>query len=122
MKGYGKELILDISVCDSSKFNRESITKYFRDICNLIGMTREKLYWWDYEGHPEEYEKAPAHLKGISAIQFIKTSNITIHALDVLKKVFINIFSCKDFDEKKAVEFSRRWFCGKKYKFKVIVR
>lgn len=110
---YGKELILDIHNCDKSTFTRESLAKYFRELCQLIDMEREKLCWWDYKDHPEEYEKAPAHLKGISAVQFIKTSNITVHTLDVKKMILLNIFSCKDFDADKVVEFSRNWYGGK---------
>lgn len=111
---YGKELILDIHNCDSSTFNRNSIEKYFIELCKLIDMQREDLHFWDYYGEPRwEYNRAPDHLKGTSAIQFIKTSNITIHTLDILKKVFINIFSCKDFDSIKAAKFSEKWFGGK---------
>ena len=76
-------------------------------------MERHDLHFWDYEeDEQEEYDKAPDHLKGTSAIQFITTSNVTIHALDVLKRVYLNIFSCKEFDELEAEEFAARWFSG----------
>lgn len=110
MKDYGKELILDLHECDPSTFTRKSIRKYFKELCKLIDMQREKLVWWDFKGCPEEYKKAPLHLKGTSAIQFIKTSNITIHTLDDLKRIYINIFSCKNFDTFKAECFSQSWF------------
>ena len=109
---YGKELILDIHECDVSKFNRKDIEIYLKNLCELISMSREDLYFWDYKGDPAGYEKAPDHLKGVSCIQFITTSNITIHALDVLKKIFINIFSCKNFDSKIARDFTRDYFDG----------
>ncbi len=108
---YGKELILDIHNCDPGTFTRESIEKYFIELCDLIDMERCDLHFWDYKDE-SEYNEAPDHLKGISAIQFISTSNITIHTLDVLKKVFINIFSCKDFNESKVKQFTTKWFKG----------
>lgn len=114
MKSYGKELILDIHGCNAATFTRKSIKAYFQELCIKIDMKREKLCWWDYKGHPELYEKAPDHLKGTSAVQFIKTSNITVHTLDVKKMVLLNIFSCKDFDIEEAVGFSSEWFKGKK--------
>lgn len=111
---YGKELILDLHECDVKTFTRKSIRKYFKELCILIDMKRDTLYWWDYLGIPEEeYSAIPAHLRGISAIQFITTSNITIHTLDLLKCVYINIFSCKEFNSLQAREFSEKWFDGK---------
>lgn len=109
---YGKELILDLHDCDPETFTREEIERFYVELCDLIGADRGDLHFWDYEGEEEEYEKAPDHLKGISAIQFILTSNLTLHTLDVLKKVFLNIFSCDDFDEDVVIEFATRHFRG----------
>jgi len=95
MQMYGKELILDIHECNINMFTREKLCEFFEILCDKIDMERCDLYFWDYDDCPEEYKKASDHLKGRSAIQFISTSNITVHTLDVLKKVFINIFSCK---------------------------
>lgn len=113
MDPYGKELILDLHDCDSSKFNRKDITTYFEELCKLIGMQREDLHFWDYEDDPEEYKKAPPHLKGTSAIQFIQTSSIVIHTLDDLGKIFINIFSCKDLFPAAVKMLTETWFKGK---------
>ena len=35
---YGLELILDLHGCNPSTFNRESISKYFKRLCDLIDM------------------------------------------------------------------------------------
>lgn len=112
MRDYGKELILDLHDCNPDKFTRKSIKKFFIDLCNKIDMQAEKLSFWDYEGQPEEYAKAPKHLKGISAVQFISTSSIVIHSLDDLNKIFINIFSCKNFDPDIVKEFVKEFFEG----------
>ena len=112
MNSYGKEVILDIHNCNPEKFTRKSIRKYCKKLCKLIDMKREDLHFWDYKGDPKGYKKAPNHLKGISAVQFLKTSNITIHTLDVLKCAYINVFSCKNFDTIVVVDFSEKWFGG----------
>ena len=109
---YGKELILDLEDCDPTTFTRESIERYVVQLCELIGAERGDLHFWDYEGEPEEYAAAPDHLKGISAIQFIMTSNITIHTLDVLKTAYINVFSCDNFSGSSASKFTKDWFRG----------
>jgi len=109
---YGKELILDLHECDISKFNRADLEIYLKKLCDLIDMERCDLHWWDYVGVPEEERDTEAHLVGTSVVQFIKTSDIVIHTLDILKKAYFNIFSCKDFDEKAAAEFSKEYFGG----------
>ncbi len=92
MGDYGKELILDLHNCDPNSFRRRKIRLYFKEICRLIGMERCKLCWWDDLYTPKGEEETEPHLVGTSAVQFIKTSNITIHTLDMLQKVFLNVF------------------------------
>jgi len=123
LKRYGKELILDLHDCDPATFTRKSIEDYIGTLCKeVIYMEAEDLHFWDYEGDPEGYAGAPDHLKGISAVQFIKTSSIVIHTLDVLQKAFINIFSCKPFNELEAIDFTRQWFDGKIHNRKAVDR
>lgn len=112
MTGYGKELILDIHNCNPDRFTRYHINKFFKSLCDEIDMEACKVSWWDYKGYKAEYDEAPDHLKGTSAVQFISTSNIMIHTLDVMKRVYLNIFSCKDFDSAKALLFCKNYFEG----------
>lgn len=122
IKPYGKELIIDIHKCDPSTFTRKSIRNYFKELCKTIDMERCELYWWDDYGVPPEEQENEPHMKGTSAIQFISTSNITIHTLDLLENVYLNIFSCKEFDSNVASKFSEEWFKGKIVNLKVIDR
>ncbi len=112
MNQYGKELIIDLHNCNINMFNRKSLRKYFKEICKLIDMQRAKLVFWDDVGIPENQKQTLPHTTGTSAIQFILTSNITIHTLDIMKRVYVNIFSCKDFDSKIAGDFTKEYFGG----------
>jgi S-adenosylmethionine/arginine decarboxylase-like enzyme len=109
-ENYGVELILDLHGCDSSKFTRESISGYFERLCELIDMKREVLHFWDDVGVPDEDKQTLPHTQGTSAVQFILTSSIVIHALDQLGAIYINIFSCKAYDPKLAEQFTVEWF------------
>lgn len=122
MEFYGKELVLDLHSCDPATFTRKNIRNYFRKLCKLINMERCKLSWFDDYGLPPEECQTEPHLKGTSAVQFILTSNITIHTLDLLNNAYINIFSCKDFDADAAMKFSADWFKGTVVNKKVIRR
>jgi S-adenosylmethionine/arginine decarboxylase-like enzyme len=110
MANYGVELILDLHGCDVSKFTRDSITRYFEQLCELIDMSREELVFWDDTGLPEDEKQTSPHTQGTSAVQFILTSSIVIHTLDQLRAVYVNMFSCKEFDPKLAEKFTAEWF------------
>lgn len=120
---YGKELILDIhEVRRTHLFNRKDLSDFMVQLCELLDMKREDLHFWDEEGVPEEELATEEHLIGTSAVQFITTSNITIHTLDVMKRVYLNIFSCKNYNTTKATRFCVNYFDGKLISKKVIDR
>lgn len=119
---YGYELILDLHDCDVSKFNRKSLDEYFKKLCKAIDMKRCELHFWDYEGVPAGELPTEPHLLGTSAVQFITTSNITIHTLELLKAVYVNVFSCKEFDAKTAEGITKKWFGAKECRTRFIER
>ena len=107
---YGKELIVDMYGCDHTLFTREYIKQFLIELCELIDMERCDLHFWDYVGYPEEKAAAPVHLDGTTVVQFIKTSNITIHTLDKVGEVYLNLFSCKDFNSEEVIDFITHQF------------
>lgn len=109
---YGYELILDIHNCDSETFNRRSLNRFFTELCTLIDMQKCRVHFWDDVGVPVDEQQTEAHTKGTSAVCFILTSTIVVHTLDMLKTVYVNVFSCKDFDPTMAQAFAERWFKG----------
>ena len=113
---YGMELVIDMHDCDRTLFTREAITEFMVELCDRIDMKREALHFWDYEEDERAKAAAPPHLKGTTAVQFIKTSNITIHTLDDLGRVYLNIFSCREFDVAVGVSYATEYFgagwCG----------
>ena len=119
---YGFELIMDLHDCDVSKFNRTSLRKYFVKLCKAIGMKRCELYFWDDHGVAPKKRQTLPHTKGMSAVQFILTSSVVIHTSDLLKAIYINVFSCKSFDKGAAEKLSREWFGAKKCKTHFVKR
>jgi S-adenosylmethionine decarboxylase len=51
-------------------------------------------------------------LEGWSALQFIETSSITIHADEILGRCFIDVFSCRPFDADLAATIAVEHFGG----------
>lgn len=109
---YGQELILDLHECDSATFTRRSIRRYCKQLCKRIGMVRGPLRWWDDYWTPWWWKETEPHLKGTTAVQFITTSDIRIHALDLQRAIRLNVFSCKEFDPSIVKKFTAQWFRG----------
>jgi len=121
-EAYGQELILDLHRCDVARFTRKAIEKYCMEVCELIDMERCDLHFWDDVGVPCDEKQTDPKTKGTSAVQFILTSTIVIHTLDVMKTVYVNIFSCKEFDTDEAAEFTANWFDSSDWTKQVVTR
>jgi S-adenosylmethionine/arginine decarboxylase-like enzyme len=107
---YGFELVLDLHFCEVATFSREKIDMYFTDLCDLIDMKRCEVHFWDDQDAPLDESETSPHTKGVSAVCFILTSTIVVHTLELLASVYINIFSCKSFDQSAVKKFSTNWF------------
>lgn len=121
---YGPELILDLHGCDVSMFNRKSLRQFARGMCKEIGMTPHKFASWDDDSvAPEECQTKP-ETKGHTGIgvQFLMESSILIHALELRREAFVNVFSCKQFDRFKAKRFAKKWFRAERITSRLIIR
>lgn len=107
---YGYELILDLHNCDPAIFTKELVEKFCKDACEVIDMNPEDFHIWASD--PDDYETDPPHLHGVSAVQFITTSTLVVHTITKMRRVYINLFSCKSFDPAKASAFSVAYFKG----------
>ena len=107
---YGKELIIDLYGCNVELFTRETIEKFMKELCFFINMERADLHFWDYEGVPDEEIDTEPHLRGTSAVQFITTSDIVVHTLELVGECYINVFTCKDFHAYNTADFIQNFF------------
>lgn len=114
-ESWGKSAAIDLYDCDhdrliSPELLKEFVAKIIQDI--------------DMEAHGPCYVErfGDGDLEGLSAMQFIKTSNISVHLDEVGNRAFIDIFSCMDFDADKAAEFAQRFFQAKGSKITILDR
>ncbi len=117
LETYGKELIIDLHDCDQERMNRRELKKYFEVICEMTGVTPCKRTFWDYHWWPAWVCKFFGwsdndRIWGTSVVQFIMTSNITVHTIYNMKQVYVNVFSCDDFDSKMVTKVTRMFFNG----------
>lgn len=114
---YGFEYVIDLKGCDARQFTIPAIKMFMPRICAIFRLTPAQLHIWCYED-PHNKAAAPPHLKGVSAVQFITTSNITLHCLDDLGLAMVNVFTCgvlQQHDIARGREFCMTWFNAKSY-------
>jgi len=116
-KIYGKELIMDLYDCDQKILgSKKKILEYLNKICNLIKVKKYKKPIIERFGFGKDFAL------GFSFIQLIESSSITGHISELWNRAFINIFSCGLFDDKKAKNFTKKFFKAKKIKSRVLLR
>lgn len=113
---WGKLASIDLVGCNEKIKNRKEIKLFCDILCDKIKMKKF----------------GPIHLKrfgvgkleGYSFTQFIETSSITAHFEEQQnpKKAFIDIFSCRDFNEKEAEKFCKEFFAASNSKLTVLIR
>lgn len=108
---YGHEVIIDLADADVSQFNRVALGEFLDKLCiDILDVRPQTRHWWDDEGVAPEERQTDPRTKGTTVVQFLLFSNVTIHTLDLLRTVYINIFVCREFDEGSAVTFCREFF------------
>ena len=114
-KIYGQELIMDLYDCNPEILkSKKKILEYSDRICKLI---KVKKY-----GRAIIKRFGSGFITGFSLVQLIESSLVSGHFSELWNRAFINIFSCKSFDDKKAKDFTKEFFKAKKVKSRLIVR
>lgn len=116
MDKYGMELILDLHECNTDRFKKKYLDQFFSELVKISDMTPigRPYYWKAPKGEP--------HLEGYSGVLFIMTSEIIIHTLDLTGDIYINFFSCKDFDVNEVLQYIVNHFESKFYHYTVMWR
>lgn len=102
---WGYHLLLDCAQCDKEAItNPETLQKWVRELVVDIDMVPYGEPQIIHFGHGVE------HLEGWTVLQFIETSNIVAHFNDHTQEGYIDIFSCKQFDDDVAIANVVKYF------------
>ncbi|MFA5038367.1 MAG: S-adenosylmethionine decarboxylase [Candidatus Omnitrophota bacterium] len=114
---FGLEVVLDLYKCDPHVIrSKRLLAEYATKLCKLLKMKKFGKTLLPHFGYNA------AHTAGYSMLQFIETSAITGHFSEYWNSAYINIFSCRDFDTDKAIEFTVSFFKAQKAKKRVLLR
>lgn len=97
---FGWELILNLYKCDSGIItSKEQLKSFIINLCNVLSMNRYGEPLIERFGH-----NSPITL-GYTVVQLVETSSITMHISELTKAVYMDIFSCKNFDRDVVRDF-----------------
>ncbi len=103
-KAWGQHLILDIAGCNDSISKETAIRAFIRELVDAIDMV---AYGEPVIQHFAEHVPDAA---GFSLVQLIETSAVTGHFSDNNRDAYLDIFSCKAFDNDKAIAVTDKHF------------
>lgn len=114
---YGYELTLNLKGCSRQVLSsKKELQAYVDQLCKLIKMKKFGKTILKYFGENKDFTK------GYSLVQLIETSSITGHFSDKWKAAYINIFSCQEYDHKKARSFTKEFFQATKISSRLLIR
>ena len=117
MNYWGYHLILDCGGCDAKLMSDyDNVDKWIRKLVDDIDMQPI--------GEPRiEYTAAEFPDKaGFTVVQVIVTSSIVAHFVDGLGQIYLDVFSCKQFDTKVVEDSVRKNFGATKIRSYYLTR
>lgn len=109
----GLHIVMDARVADPAVFTPERLTSLFHQIVGALDMKPlDKVQIYEVPCDPSILERVKRTGKfedegGISTIQVISTSHLSLHAWPLQKFFSLDSFSCKDFNHELALSIIR---------------
>jgi len=115
MRHWGRHCIINARKCNSLSISNPRIIELFSESMvkriDMVAYGKPLIQYFGYDN------KA-----GFTLVQLIETSNITGHFCDDSGDAYIDVFSCKFFDEHVARAVVQDWFKPESIDMKVINR
>ncbi len=92
-------------------FNRDDLGAFLDTMClGILDVEVCDRHFWDDVGVPAAERQTDPKCVGTTVVQFLLFSNITIHTLDMLGQVYINVFVCREFNIQGVIDYCERFF------------
>lgn len=107
-QAWGLSCAFDFAGADKEKIGDPSTVKQFiKELCDEIKM---KMYG---ETWIEKFASHDERLFGITVLQAIETSSITAHFAENIGEIYLDVFSCAEYDPNKVLKFTEKFFSCK---------
>jgi len=116
MDYWGKYMYFNLRKCNDNMKDEITVGKFLKDLVYNIHM---KPY-----GDPIVVRFATHDINkgGITGIQMLEDSSVTMHCVDFNNNVYLDIFSCCDFKKSEAFEVIDDYFKPEAYSWDEILR
>ena len=115
LRTWGKHLMLDAAGCSPKMISCPKVVEGFaRSLVKRIDMVPY--------GNPQVVMFGSGNKKGYTLVQLIETSNICAHFVEENNSMYLDVFSCKNFDPVVVEEAVKEFFDAKYFNSKVILR
>lgn len=99
---YGRHVMLDCSGCNENLLEIPVMRKFIKELVDRIDMRAF--------GEAHVHRFGSGQETGISAVQLIETSAITLHTNDAARDLYLDVFSCKEFEADTVVQVVNDYF------------
>lgn len=114
VRHYGKHQIVNAARCNERLLDKAVIAQFMTDLVDRIDMVAF--------GDPIVERFGEGIEVGISAVQLIQTSAIVIHTNDNARDLYLDVFSCKDFDADTVSAIVNEYFAPESAETQVFLR
>ena len=105
-KFWGYHAILDAAGCDLDKMTSyENVYNFAKQLVKDIDMIAY--------GEPQIVNFGSGNKAGYTLVQLIETSNICAHFANENQEIYLDVFSCKSFDERIVEDLVVQYFGAK---------
>ena len=115
---FGYELLLDCYGCKKGTCgDLEHCYSYLDKLVDFIDMKKQEpptIFRTDRKSFPDK--------AGLSGWVPLVESSIVIHTLSKKNFISIDVYSCKDYSQKKVIEFTQRYFDPEKIEHQFVER
>lgn len=113
-KYYGQHMMLTATECNFSIQRIDKIKEFLITLVKDIDMVAY--------GKPIAARFGEGIEIGISGVQLIETSAITLHTNDNSGDLYLDVFSCKQYDERSVIDSVNFFFAPKSTHFNTVYR
>ncbi|MEQ8734238.1 MAG: S-adenosylmethionine decarboxylase [Rhodospirillaceae bacterium] len=99
---YGRHVMVDSTLCNERLLELNDVNQFVADLVKRIDMVAY--------GNIVSARFGGGIETGISAVQLIETSAISLHTNDAARDLYLDVFSCKDFKAGDVVDIVTEYF------------
>jgi len=100
---WGYHLVLDCAGCDHDAIgDYDNIYKFTKQLVKDIDMVAY--------GEPQIVNFGSGNKAGYTLVQLIETSNICAHFVNENDTMYLDVFSCKSYDDQVVIDLVKKYF------------